>query len=119
MEINGEEIKGIKGLYAFKALQTLLLSFYLLPEFKTEKESYDDFLRRFSDMPEEEKRSVLNKSLYFAGIDTKEIEALICFAKDTNGIPYGKHNINNLSIEQMFEIIVDVCLAVARIKVFF
>lgn len=117
--INAENIKGIKGLYAFKALQTLLLSYYLLPEFKKPNEKYDEFLKRFSEMEDGEKKEVLNKALYFAGIEPAEIEALICFASDPNGVPYCKNNLNNLSIEQLFELIVDVCLEVARIKVFF
>ncbi len=117
--INAENIKGIKGLYAFKALQTLLLSYFLLPEFKEPNEKYDDFLKRFSEMDDSQRKEVLQKSLYFAGIEPAEIEALICFATDNNGVPYCRNNINNLSIEQLFSIIIDVCLEVARIKVFF
>ena len=117
--INPDNIKGIKGLYAFKALQTLLLSYFLLPEFKIQNEKYDDFLRRFSEMDDGEKKEVLNKALYFAGIEPAEIEALICFASDSNGVPYCKNNINNLSVEQLFNLIIDVCLEVSKIKVFF
>lgn len=117
--VNVEEIKGIKGLYGFKAMQTLLLSYYLLPEFKKKNQSYQDFLKEFSAMDETQKRDILNKALYFAGIDPKEIEALMCFCKDKNGISYSKANINNLTFEEIFEIIIEVCLEISKLKVFF
>lgn len=117
--IRAEEIKGIKGLCAFKALHTLLFNYYLLPEFKKDKETYGDFLKRFHKMDDDEKREVLEMSLYFAGIEVKEIETLVSFAEDVNGVHYSKASMNNLDFPQLFEIIIDVCLEVAKIKVFF
>uniref|UniRef100_A0AAU8AX71 Uncharacterized protein n=1 Tax=Dulem virus 29 TaxID=3145747 RepID=A0AAU8AX71_9CAUD len=114
-----DEIKGIKGLYAFKALQTLLLSYFFLPEFKKENETYEAFLCRFSESDEDEKRKILNNALYFAGIEPREIEALVCMAKDKNGIHYSRSNINNLSLEELFNLVIDVCMAVCDVKVFF
>lgn len=117
--IEAGDIKGIKGLYAFKALQTLLLSYYMLPEFRKEKETYAEFLKRFNDMAEDEKREILRTSLYFAGIEEKEIFALVAFAKDKNGIHYQPANVANLEIKELFDIIIDVCMAILSIDVFF
>lgn len=117
--IDVSEIKGVKGLYAFKALQTLLLSYFMLPEFRQPKETYTEFLKRFSEMGEKEQRETLKTALYFAGIDENEILALCLFAKDPNGVPYGKSNLANLEIEELFAIIIDVCMAIVKIKVFF
>lgn len=116
--INAAEIKGIKGLYAFKALHTLLFNYYLLPVHDT-KESYTQFLKRFNAMPADEKKEVLTQSLYLSGIDEKEIFELVCFATDGNGIHYSRANIGNLEIKVIFEIVVDVCLAICELDVFF
>lgn len=117
--VDMSEIKGVKGLYAFKALQTLLFSYFMLPEFRQPKETYTEFLKRFSAMGEKEQRETLKTALYFAGIDENEILALCLFAKDPNGVPYGKSNLANLEIEELFAIIIDVCMAIVKIKVFF
>lgn len=117
--VDVSEIKGVKGLYAFKALQTLLFSYFMLPEFRQPKETYTEFLKRFSAMGEKEQRETLKTALYFAGIDENEILALCLFAKDPNGVPYGKSNLANLEIEELFAIIIDVCMAIVKIKVFF
>ena len=117
--IEVSEIKGIKGLYAFKAMQTLLFSYFMLPEFREPKESYTEFLKRFSGMTEDEQREIFKTSLYFAGIDENEILAICCFAKDINGVSYQKANLASLEIEELFDIIIDVCMEIVKIRVFF
>ena len=110
--INGNDIKGIKGLLAFKALHTLLFGYYVLPEYRKKDETYKDFLQRFANISEEEKREILNIGLYFTGIPQQEIIDLICFCRDKNGIPYSAANVNNLTIDELFRLIVEVCLEV-------
>lgn len=113
------EIRGIKGLLAFKAMHTLLFGYFLLPEHRKGNENYDKFLRRFSEMTEAEKREVFNQALYVCGIDEKEIITLAEFCKDANGIPYNKQSLVGAPIDDVFNIVIDVCLAVASVKVFF
>lgn len=117
--IDAEEIKGIKGAAAFHTAQVLLLSYYMIPTFREGKETYLEFLDRFSKMDDEEKQKVFKIGATFADLKPNEVEAVLCFAKDKNGVPYGKCNIGTLGINEFYELISEICLAVVNIKLFF
>ena len=52
-------------------------------------------------------------------LNESEYMNVLCFAKDANGIPYTKENVENLTYDEIMEIVVDVCLAYSDCKVFF
>lgn len=111
------ELKGFKSLRALNAFHTLMLGLKMLPAYMTE--SYEDFYSRIELMSEEDQEKLIREAVLFVNLSEEEVEALICFATDPNGIPYGPSNVKNLNPSQLVEVIVAVCKAIAKIKVNF
>lgn len=117
--MNKYELRGIKSVYAFQVLHTLLLGYWTIPNFENKKESFEAFLKRFETGTEEEKRAILTRAIYLVKLDKDEILSVCCFGKDKNGITYSAENIENLSYMEICNLIIDVCLEISKIKVFF
>jgi len=109
------ELKGYKSLRAFNAFHALLLGLKMLPQYLSE--SYEDFYARVADMPDEDKRKVLREAAMFVELQKDEVEAIVSFVCDPNGVPYGASNINNLSPDQLVEMITEVCLQMTKFKI--
>lgn len=114
--IEVSEIKGHAGFRAFQAFHTLLLGLKMLPAYL--HETYEEFYEQgFKDKSDEEKAKFLREALLFVKLEEDEIESLVSFAKDINGVPYGKSNIKNLKPDELSEILVAVLSEIGRIKI--
>lgn len=108
---------GFKSLRAFNAFHALLLGVKMLPAYMGE--SYEDFLQKVEDMPEADQRKILLAGARHVNLEKEEIESLICFCTDKNGVPYSAENLKNLGPEELIEVIVSVCLEIGKIKIHF
>lgn len=108
-------LKGFKSLRALNTFNTLLLGLKMLPAYI--REDYETFYGSFVDKTEEEKEKLLREALAFVPLQQDEIEAVLSFAADPNGIPYTAANVKNLSVDQIFETVTAVCMAIGRIKI--
>lgn len=109
------ELKGYKSLKALTGFHTLLLTLKMLP--MNMEIPYTTFYAAFNDKTDEEKETDLRLALSFMHLEQEEIESLVCFACDANDVPYTTANIKNLAMEEIFEIIVKVCMQIGKIKV--
>lgn len=109
------ELKGYKSLRAFNAYHTLLLGMKMLPIHIAE--SYEEFYGRVEEMTETEQEKLLKEAALFVKLDKEELEALICFCTDKNGVPYEPANLSNLKPDEIVEVIVAVCKEMLKIKV--
>ncbi len=80
-------------------------------------ESYEAFYSRFSDLPDNEKLSMIKEAALFVELTKDEVECLLCFCTDSNGIPYEPANMKGLTPDRMVDIIVAVCFEIGRIKI--
>lgn len=108
-------IKGFKSLKALNAFHTLLLGFKMLPAYI--ELSYEKFHQDFQGKSESEKEKVLREAVLFVQLAEDEVEALISFATDKNGIPLSRMNMKNLGPDELHEIIVAVCMEIGRIRI--
>lgn len=116
--IQVSELKGYNSYKAFCAYNQLLMGLKMIPEYKTL--SFEDFfemLDRIEDV--EDKRKVLTKAAMLVQLEEEEVQAMLSFCKDKNGVPFGKENLKNLKPEEQIEAIVSVSLEYAKIKVRF
>lgn len=111
------ELKGFKSYRAFNVFHSLMLGMKMLPAYL--HESYADFFERIEAMPPEDQEKIIREAALFVKLDQEEVEALIGFVEDPNGVPYGAHNFASLTPDQIFEIIVAVCVKISRIKINF
>lgn len=109
------ELKGYKSLRAFNAYHALLLGLKMLPAYF--QESYEDFLGRVKLMPPEDQEKIIREATWFVELKKDEVEALICFCTDKNGVPYHAANLGNLGPEEIVECVVAVCKEIAKIKI--
>lgn len=116
--ITKEDLRGLRSPAGFQVLYTLLIGFYSVPAFGASN-SFDEFVKEFEKMPREKRRSILAKSVCITQLTESEYMNVLCFAKDANGVPYSKENVENLTYSEIMEIVIDVCLAYSDCKVFF
>lgn len=106
---------GYKSLRALNAFSTLLLGLKMLPIYLDQ--DYVTFYESFKDKSDGEKESALRQALAFVNLTQEEVEALASFATDSNGIAYTSVNLKTIGAEDLFEILIAVCMEIGRIKV--
>lgn len=111
------ELRGFKSLKALNAFHTLMLGVKMLPSYITE--SYEDFYGRVSQMPPQDQEKIIREAALFVELQKDEVEALVCFCADSNGVPYTAENLKALRPDQILEIVVAVCVEISKIKVNF
>lgn len=111
------ELKGIKSYWALQVFHTMMLGLKMLPAYIGE--SYEEFFARVEQMPTEDQEKMIREAALFVKPTQEEIESLICFVKDPNGVPYSAANLRSLGPDEIFEAIVAVCTEVSKIKIDF
>jgi hypothetical protein len=109
------ELKGFKSLRALNAFHALLLGMKMLPDYINF--SYESFFKIFEEKTDKEKETLIREAVLFVELDKEEVAAIACFCTDKNGVPYEKHNIDNLKPNELHEIIVAVCMEISKIKI--
>lgn len=108
------ELKGYKSLRALNAFHALMLGLKMLPAYAGER--YLDFAKRIDEMPEADQKTMIKEAALLVNLDKEDLEALVCFCTDKNGIPYTSENMNNLAPNELVEVIVAVCWQISQIK---
>lgn len=108
-------LKGYKSLRALNAFHTLLLGLKMLPAYMSE--DYQTFFGAFATKTDAQKETALREAAAFVQLTPDEIDALVSFATDKNGVPYSAVNQGNLGPAELFEIIIAVCMEIGRIKI--
>lgn len=108
---------GYKSYLALSAFHTLMLGLKMIPEYLGE--SYEEFFARVDAMSPEDQDAIIRKAVLFVPLQPDELEAILSFTTDANGVSYGPHNMGNLAPDVLHEHIVAVVSEVAKIKVHF
>lgn len=111
------ELRGYKSLKALNAYHTLMLGLKMLPSYMGE--SYEEFYQRVEEMPAADQEKMIREAVLFVELQQEEVESIVAFCTDVNGVPYSKENIKNLGPGQLVEMIVAVCVEMSKIKVNF
>jgi hypothetical protein len=111
------ELKGYKSLKALNAFHTLMLGLKMLPMYMGE--SYEDFYERVELMPPDQQEKLIREAALFVELQKDEVESLVGFCTDPNGVPYTSENLKSLGPKDLVEIIVAVSKEIAKIKINF
>ncbi len=109
------ELRGYKSLRALNAFHALMLGLKMLPAYMGE--SYEDFYARISEMPEADQEKMIREAALFVELQKDELEALVSFGADSNGIPFTAENVKNLGPKDLVELVVAVCVEISRIRI--
>lgn len=108
-------LKGYKSVVAFHAFNALLLGFKMLPAYLAE--DYATFYSQLDEKSDSEKETVIREAVAFVHLGQDEVEALLSFVKDKNGLPYNQASIKGLSLSEIYEAMVLVCLEIGKLKI--
>lgn len=111
------ELKGYKSLRAFNAFNSLMLGLKMLPAYMNEP--YEEFYLRIQSMPELTQEKLIREAAGFVKLDEEELQALMSFCTDANGVPYSAENLKNIGPKELVDIVVAVCFAISKIKIDF
>lgn len=111
------ELKGYKSLRAFNAFHALVLGLKMLPAYMSE--TYEDFFNRLQIMPPCDQEKFIREAALFVKLEEEEVQALISFCADPNGVPFGPENLKSLKPETLVDIIVAVSMEICKIKIDF
>lgn len=111
------ELKGFKSLRALNVYSSLLLGLKMLPMYAGK--SYEEFLGLVEKMSLRDQEKILREAAHFVELNEDEVKSLVCFVADKNGVPYSSENLGNLKPAEIIDIIVLVCLEIAKMKIDF
>jgi hypothetical protein len=113
------DFKGLPGLRAYKAMMAIVRSLYFIAEVSEGRE-YKEFLEWFDNQSKEELTRLFKVGVvYGIKLDQDEILDLVGYCKDKNGVKIAKENLNSIPVKELVDKMVDVCLELCEIKVFF
>lgn len=115
MQFKVKEVKGLKSLRAYNAYSALLLGLTMLPAYN--KEHYESFLKRVDAMPTEDQETLIREATRFVNLDNEDVQAMLLFCTDKNGVPIAKENIDNFNPLEIIEAIVAVSMEILKIKI--
>lgn len=114
-----KEFRGIAGAKAYHSALALIRSLWYIPK-DVEHNTFKEMSDWFDMLDDENKRKYLKLAVEDgAMLEEKEIESLFKFAKDENGVPFGKENIENLTPFEIHDLILEVACEILKAKVFF
>jgi len=108
---------GYKSLRALNAFHMIMMGLKMIPIYAFMK--YEDFFGMFEEKTLEEKELFLREGLAMIELQEDEIDALIGFCLDSNGVPYGKANIKNLKLKDIYECCLSVMIEISKIEISF
>jgi hypothetical protein len=114
--IKALELKGLKTLPCLNAFHALILGLKMLPQYQGW--SYEDFLEMLHKLTPPEQEKFIREACLFVRLEPDEVEAMVLFCTDANGVPYTAENIKNLGPADLIEIIVAVSMAVVRLNIY-
>lgn len=115
MEIKVLPLKGVNSYFALQAYAKMLLGLFMLPTY-AEKHDYHEFYEAIEKMPFPEQEKVIREGIFLGALERDEIMDLAQFASDVNGVPFSEENMKKLNPEEIFEILIVVCLECSKIK---
>lgn len=117
MKVSVAPLVGYKSLRALNAYSVLLLGMKMLPSYLSY--GYEEFLKMIEAMEPKEQENVFREAAQFVELQPDELNAMIGFCSDANGIPFSDENKKNLKPTELVEIIVAVCMEIVKIKIDF
>jgi hypothetical protein len=110
-----KELCGLRSLRAFNAYNSLMLGLKMLPLYMAE--DWEEFYDRVSRMPPEDQEKLIREATSFVNLEKEEIEAMLLFCLDKNGVPYSAERVAKMPVDEIFECVVAVSKEIAKIKI--
>lgn len=117
MSVQVKELRGYRSVLAYNAFYALLMG--LAVEQAHFGQEAEVTFAKFEALPDEQKEEQLKHALKLVNLSKDDMLNLLAFAVDANGIPYDQKNMEQMEPQKIFEGLLAVCMAFAKIKPFF
>lgn len=111
-------IKGTASFQALTVMQALIYGYWLVPGLSGDK-TWKEFREGYYDYSDDEKEHILRNAVGFVKVSPEEIETMLSFIPDKNGIPLCAASIKNLDLGQAFEMMIAVLMEMSKIRISF
>lgn len=112
-----DPLVGYKSLRALNAFHMIMMGLKMIPIYAYIP--YEEFFAMFEEKTELEKENFLREGLSIIELKDDEIDALVGFCRDDNGIPYGKTNIKNMTLKDIYDCCLSVMIEISKIDITF
>ncbi len=109
-----KELKGLKSYFALQSYGKLLLGLKMLPMYMSK--DYIEFFNMVEAMTPIDQEKIIRQAAFLVDLTSEEIINLSRFCVDKNDVPFTEENMKRVPAETIHEIIVTVCLELAKIK---
>lgn len=115
--MNSVKVLPLKGPDTYWALQSyikLLFGLKMLPVYASL--SIEEFFDKIEKMPVEDRRKVVREAVLMVTLDRDELNSLMKFAADKNGVPFTHENTKSLEPNEVMNIVHAVTQAIAALE---
>lgn len=114
MTIKVLPLKGPDTYWALQSYIKLLFGLKMLPMYMGK--TIEEFFAIIEEMPVEDRKKIVREAVLMVRLERDEVDSLIKFASDGNGVPYGHQNTKSLSPGEFLEIIHAVTQEIAGLE---
>jgi len=114
MEIKLLPLKGPDTYWALQSYIKLLFGLKMLPMYMGL--TIEEFFVYIEQMPADDRKKIIREAVLMVTLDRDEVNSLIKFAADKNGVPFGRENTSSLDPNEYMEIIHRVTQAIASLE---
>jgi len=107
-------LKGPDTYWALQSYIKLLFGLKMLPMYMGK--TLEEFFDHVEQMPVEDRQKIVRQAVLMVTLERDEINALIKFAADKNGVPFTRENTSSLDPNDFMEIIHAVTQAIAALE---
>ncbi len=111
-----KELRGLKSVWALNAYSTLVYG--LATEQACLGQDYETTAAKFEALPLAEKEKQLRHALQIVNLQKEDMQNLLAFVVDGNGIPYDQKNLDKLEPSEIIEAMLAVCVKLADMRPF-
>lgn len=109
------ELRGTESMAVMNVFNALMLGMLMLPAYRSLQ--FEEFMGLVARMEPKEQESIVRSAIDFVRMEKEEIESVMRFCADSNGVPYSTENLKNLSPVQISECVLAVCMEYAKLKI--
>jgi hypothetical protein len=80
---------------------------------------FPDYFEAIRTLPPADQENFFRVCVAVVPLEREEVEAITCFCLDANGVPYTRMQLKSMPLKDVFDIIISVCLEVAKFKIDF
>ena len=114
MEIKLLPLKGPDSYWALQSYIKLLFGLKMLPMYMGQ--TLEEFFDHIEAMPVEDRKKIVREAVLMVTLDQGELNSLMKFAADKNGVRFSNENTAALSPSEFMEIIQAVAQAIAALE---